>query len=179
MTRTEVTRLFLVFKTAWPSANVFSGGSVEEIAGKLERTVALWAGCLADVDFSTAMNATAQLVKEKKFMPTVAELREAAAEIQEREREGLENLFQLPRLAAAMAKAEGRDPRAAYLDRASRQPRLSRIIKELGGPEAFWPEGEQPHTAQAEQVYLRLLRHNNEISGSGRAAGEPGRLKDS
>lgn len=147
----------------------------EFLTGRNERG---WRG--ANIDFLLQTDkATKTLEGAYSDSPRPTELREAAAEIQEREREGLENLFQLPRLAAAMAKAEGRDPRAAYLDRASRQPLLSRIIKELGGPEAFWPEGEQLHTAQAEQVYLRLLRHNNEISGSGRAASEPERLKDS
>ena len=78
MTRAEMTEIFSVFMLAWPNAETFRASSKEELTAKLGPTITLWAACLRDVDYWTAQKATVKLCQTCKFLPSIAEMREAA-----------------------------------------------------------------------------------------------------
>lgn len=73
MTRKDVSELFGVMALAWPSAEIFRRQQ------DIPAAITLWARCLEDVDTRCAQEGLMRLCRESKFMPSVAEVRAAAA----------------------------------------------------------------------------------------------------
>lgn len=78
MTKADVGKAFAVFKLAYPTAEVFRAANPGELRRKLDATTTLWATCLSDVEPWAAEKATIELCKTLKFMPSIAEFRQAA-----------------------------------------------------------------------------------------------------
>lgn len=80
MTKADVSKVFAVFRLAYPTADVFRAATAEELKRKLDATTTLWATCLADIKPEVAEKATVEICKTLKFFPSIAEFREAAAQ---------------------------------------------------------------------------------------------------
>ena len=76
MNKREVSELFALLMTAYPSAEMFRAPDDAALAAKLKPTIALWTTCLADVDADTANRAAIHMIRVCKYPPTIAELRE-------------------------------------------------------------------------------------------------------
>lgn len=68
MTKAEALRLMAMLRAAWPR---------QEIG---EDTTEVYAGMLADLSYADAKTAVTTLVKTSKWFPTIAEIREQAAD---------------------------------------------------------------------------------------------------
>lgn len=80
MTKADVSKVFAVFRLAYPTAEMFRASSAEELRRKLDATTTLWATCLEDIEPRVAEKASIEICKTLKFFPSIAEFREAAAE---------------------------------------------------------------------------------------------------
>lgn len=78
MTKADVSKIFAVFRLAYPTADVFRAATAEELKRKLDATTTLWATCLADIEPRAAEKASIELCKTLKFFPSIAEFRAAA-----------------------------------------------------------------------------------------------------
>lgn len=153
MTRAEMTEIFSVFMLAWPNAETFRASSKEELTAKLGPTITLWAACLRDVDYWTAQKATVKLCQTCKFLPSIAEMREAAEavnrEVSNQAREAFE-------YATTVCTLHGTEK--AY----ERLPdRSKKVIDAIGGMEVFAPPGEKFYAGHAfMNTYETFLRGN-------------------
>lgn len=131
MTRAEMTEIFSVFMLAWPNAETFRASSKEELAAKLGPTITLWTACLRDVDYWTAQKATVKLCQSCKFLPSIAEMREAVEAVN--------------REITGEAKRAYMDARSACMtfgaEKAYEQlpARSKKVIDAMGGMEVFAP----------------------------------------
>lgn len=76
MSVAEILRLFSLLLLAYPNAEMFKGD-----IKKLKPTALLWSNCLQDIDFWLGQKAAMKLIRESKYPPTIAALREKAEEI--------------------------------------------------------------------------------------------------
>ena len=131
MTRAEMTEIFSVFMLAWPNAETFRASSKEELAAKLGPTITLWTASLRDVDYWTAQKATVKLCQSCKFLPSIAEMREAVEAVN--------------REITGEAKRAYMDARSACMtfgaEKAYEQlpARSKKVIDAMGGMEVFAP----------------------------------------
>ena len=120
-----------MFMLAWPNAETFRASSKEELAAKLGPTITLWTACLRDVDYWTAQKATVKLCQSCKFLPSIAEMREAAEAVN--------------REITGEAKRAYMDARSACMtfgaEKAYEQlpARSKKVIDAMGGMEVFAP----------------------------------------
>jgi hypothetical protein len=71
MTKADVTELVAILSAAFPGSSMS------------ERTVEVYEGMLLDLDFEAAKKAVARLVTTSRFLPTIAEIRTAAFELEQ------------------------------------------------------------------------------------------------
>lgn len=76
MTLKEMSEIFSVFLVAYPSAEMFKGGSQ-----KLETTIRLWTAAVPEINFNVGQEAAIELCRTCKFPPTIAEFLEVAERI--------------------------------------------------------------------------------------------------
>lgn len=154
MTRAEMTEIFSVFMLAWPNAETFRASSKEELTAKLGPTITLWAACLRDVDYWTAQKATMKLCQNCKFLPSIAEMREAVEAVNREISSEASMAFELTCNACFML-----GPEKAYELRLS--DRSKKVIDAMGGMEVFAPPGKEFFARSAfESTYKTLLRGN-------------------
>lgn len=91
MTRAEMTEIFAVLMLAYPYAEMFKAPGKQAVMEKLAPTITLWATCLADVDFWTGQQAAVRVCRVCKFPPTIAEFREQADAVTQRDTGGDRN----------------------------------------------------------------------------------------
>lgn len=153
MTRAEMTEIFSVFMLAWPNAETFRASSKEELTEKLGPTITLWATCLRDVDYWTAQKATVKLCQNNKFLPSIAEMREAAEEVNREVSNQAKDAFEFVCNICALY-----GPEKAYeqIDRRSKK-----VIDTMGGMKAFAPPGKGFYSRSAfVNTYMTFLRGN-------------------
>ena len=157
MTRAETTDIFALLMLAYPQAEMVRAENQAALEAKLAPTVTLWATCLKDVDFWTAQQATILLCQRCKFPPTIAEMREAAADVAARTRSEVEWAYMTAR-GEVNSLRDGEGLEVAY-QRLS--PRCRKTIDAMGGMEAFAPP-DKPffNMTGFESTYERLLRAN-------------------
>ena len=76
MTRREMMKIFSLMMLAWPNAPMF-----KVAPEKLDMTINLWRLALNDVDFITAKQAMILVCRTCKFPPSIADLKEAAEQV--------------------------------------------------------------------------------------------------
>lgn len=157
MTRAEVTEIFAVLMMAYPNAEMFKAPDKDSLKAKLAPTITLWTTCLRDIDFWAAQQAVIRVCQTCKFPPTIAEMREAAADVAARTRSEVEWAYMTAR-GEVNSLRDGEGLEAAY-QRLS--PRCRKTIDAMGGMEAFAPP-DKPffNMTGFESTYERLLRAN-------------------
>ncbi len=73
MTKKEMSEIFAALLLAYPNAEVFRGG-----IQKLGPTIDLWTASLPEIEYGIGKLAVIRLVRENRFPPAIAELREKA-----------------------------------------------------------------------------------------------------
>ena len=165
MTRAEMTEIFSVFMLAWPNAETFRASSKEELTAKLGPTITLWAACLRDVDYWTAQKATVKLCQTCKFLPSIAEMREAADAVRLETAGEIEAAY---RTARNICLLYGRERGYSLMP-----DRARKVIDAMGGMDAFAPpEGNCFAMLEFQRTYDTMLRSNP--TG---LPGEAGRVK--
>lgn len=153
MTKAEVTQIFAVLSMAYPSAELFKAPSKEALEKKLAPTIALWATCLRDVDFWTGQKAAVKVCQNNKFLPSIAEMREAAEEVNREVSNQAKDAFEFVCNICALY-----GPEKAYeqIDRRSKK-----VIDTMGGMKAFAPPGKGFYSRSAfVNTYMTFLRGN-------------------
>lgn len=155
MTKKEVAEIFAVLMIAYPNAEMFRGGSQQEIEMKLGPTITLWAACLRDVDFWMGQKAVIKLCQTCKFPPTIAEMREATEAVSEEIKAEINTAYLMARNEVSIY---GGDLDKAY---AAMSTRTRKTIDAMGGMEAFAP-ADKPYfnLFEFERTYEQLLRSN-------------------
>lgn len=155
MTRAEMTEIFSVFMLAYPNAEMFKGGSRQELTEKLGQTITLWTACLPDIDFWLGQKAVVQVCRKNKFPPTIAEFREEADMIVREMRSEISLAYLLARDAFNARKGTPEEILSELPDR------TRKVIETMGGLDAFIPPGGRMFNMSGfERTYETLLRSN-------------------
>ena len=124
MTRREMSELYSVMLLAWPGAPAFKGGE-----DRLAPAIELWAAAMEDVPFALGKRAMMACVRELRYPPTVAEVREMAERIAADDKEQADEAWS--RLCTLLDLEHG--DRAAALRRAD--PGILAAVSATGGPD--------------------------------------------
>ena len=168
MNRAEMTEIFAVLMIAYPQAEMFKAESQQALKEKLAPTITLWTTCLRDVDAWTAQMAVVKLCQTCKFLPSIAEMREAAETVTKEMRSEIDMAYLYARNEVqTLREGEGLDKAYERMP-----PRSRKVIDAMGGMEAFVPPDKPMFNMMGfEQTYGRLLR-SNPIGLPGGSAGQ-------
>ena len=114
MTRKEMSEIFALMLLAWPNAPMLRPEN-------MEATINLWTLCLPEVDSATGQMAMIQLCRTCHFPPSIAQMREAAEEVQKKLKEEINDAFLFIRHEHYYGKAN--------------PDRIERTIAMMGGEE--------------------------------------------
>lgn len=128
-----------VVAATWPSANVQAD------------TINAYATFLSDVDYQDAFAAVGKLAATSKFLPSVAEIRETAAEIR----------LELPSAFVAWEQ---------FTARSEMHPLVRRVAKAMGG---WWSYNTSDNPSIFRAQFLKLYAEARSEAVTGEATGQP------
>jgi len=132
---------------AWPNAKMFEGG-----AKRLGPAIQLWTECTQDIDFETGQQILAGLCKKCKFPPTIAEFREEAAAIADREETEVKEALWSLRAADTLDGVKN------YYSALPQDSRVKAAIDAMGGPQALFLSAARWDVAGFTQAYQQAGR---------------------
>lgn len=152
MTRKKTAEIIGIFALAYPYAEIYKAQDAADLKKKQAALINLWAAALPDVEDWVAEPAAKICMRTSKFMPSIAEFREAAEELRTKSDAEAREAF----LAA-------RDAVLCFPGKEERMmgPRAWAVVQAMGGLDAFAPQGGSFEMEIFESVYKQMLRATN------------------
>jgi len=149
MTKERATEVIGLFALTYPYAEIFKAADAEDLKRKQAALIGVWTAALPDLEDWVAVLAANLCLRRCKYMPTVAEFKEAAEEIQRK----FEN-------EAHEAFIRARDAVACFPGKEEKMmgPRAWTVIQAMGGLDAFAPIGKSYDMYRFQETYMAMLR---------------------
>ena len=160
MTREKTAEVIELFALAYPYAEIFKAESAEDLRRKQTALITIWTAALPDVEDWIAVPAARIVLRTSKFMPSIAEFKEAADELQSHQDAEAREAFL--RARDAILCFPGKEEKMMG-------PRAWTVVQAMGGIEAFAPEGKCFNLERFEDVYKTMLRNAKPSLQAGRA----------
>lgn len=150
MTLEKTTEIIGLFALAYPYAEIFKAENAEDLKKKQTALISIWASALPDVEDWVAQMTAQRCLRQCKFLPTVAEFREAAEEIGQKFTTEADEAYLQARSALQCWPEETAKKMMGI--------RAWTTIQAMGGIPAF-AKGESFDKYGFVQTYLGLLQH--------------------